>query len=372
MPSTELKPETRAIGVGTVQTKSGSIQAVKGGGPDRASGFWRNIGSNAGLPIAIIAICIIFTLIEPAFFSIENAQNVGRQSAPLILLAVALGIVVISGGLDLSIGSTMGLASISAAWTSASVGTVAGYGVGILTGLAVGIVNGIIIAGAGVNPFIATIGMLSAIRGLTFVLSDARAVLNVSDNFDFLAVTSWFGIPLPIALVLLITVALWLILRHTRFGTHVFALGGNEQATWKAGVNTRWLKYRLYMMSGAFAGLAGVILSARTNTGQPTLGTGTELEVVAAILIAGVAITGGKGSLLKIMFAALFISILGNGFNIIGLQSYWQQLATGLIIVFATLGTVYRHRGLPPFKFMGSLFMDVSHASRKAKKEINK
>ncbi|WP_167042314.1 ABC transporter permease [Salinibacterium sp. ZJ454] len=344
-----------------------------GPGPGRGrerSRSWQGMSSAVGLPLAIVAICLVFTLLEPAFFTVENFQNVGRQSSSLILLAVALGLVVISGGLDLSIGSTMGLASISAAAASGIVGTSAGYAAGILAGLVVGLVNGIVIAGAGVNPFIATIGMLSVVRGLTYVFSDARSVLDVSDGFDSLATSSVLGIPAPLLLVAVICVVLGLIMRYTRFGTHVFALGGSELATWKAGVNTRWIKYRLYLITGGFAGLAGVILSSRVNTGQPTLGVGTELEVVAAILIAGVSISGGHGSLVKVALAALFISILGNGFNLIGLQAYWQQVATGAIIVLATLGTVYRQRGLGFWGFLRSLFADVSTSPNRRRKAV--
>lgn len=319
-------------------------------------------GERAGaiaLPLAIVVVSVVFGLLQPRFFNLGNWLNIGRQGAALALLALGLGLVMIGGGLDLSIGSIMGLASVSAAMASSMWGTLPGYFVGMGVGLVVGITNGVMIAGAGIPPFIATIGMLSAIRGVALLMTDGLAWWDVSEQFDVIGAGTFLGVPNQVYLVLIALAVMWVFLRFTRFGTRVYALGGDPRATWLSGVNIRWLKYRLYIISGGLAGVAGVVLSSRVNSGQPTLGEGMELDTVAAILIGGVSLGGGEGSILRVGLAALFLTILANGLNLVGVQSFWQEVMIGSIIVIAALVDAYRSRDLPVGRFLASLFTDV-------------
>ena len=311
------------------------------------------------LPVAIIVVSIVFGTIEPRFLDIDNWLNIGRQGAALALLAMGLGLVMIGGGLDLSIGSTMGLASVLAAMSSSWWGTVPGYVVGIVVGLLVGLCNGVLIAGAGIPPFIATIGMLSAVRGIALLITDGISWWQVSPEFDYLGVGTVLSIPVSVVVVMLVLACLWALMRFLRFGTHVYAVGGDARATWLAGVNVRWLQYRLYLISGALAGAVGVLVSSRINSGQPTLGAGMELNTVAAVLIGGVSLGGGAGSIVRVVAAALFLTILGNGLNLTGVQSFWQSVMIGVVIAVAAMVDAYRSRGISVGRFIASLFVDV-------------
>ena len=312
--------------------------------------------TDIGLPIAMLIIVIVFTIVGSHFMAVNNWVNIGRQTVPLAVVALGLGLVMIGGGLDLSIGSTMSLTSVCAALVAADHGLAVGLGVGLF--------NGMLVAGAGVPPFIATLGMLSVAAGAALLLSDGIAIHDVPSGFDWIGIETWFGVPVAVSVGLIILVVLGAALRFSRFGRHIYAVGGDERAAWLSGVNVRWVKYRLYAISGLTAAIGGLILSSRVNSGQPTLGDGRELDAVAAVLIGGVRLGGGEGSLWKIALAALFLTTLDNGLSLANVESFWQDVAVGLIIAAAALANAYRARGLGPVRFVLSLFHDVSGKRR--------
>ena len=320
--------------------------------------------TDIGLPVAMLIIVVVFTIVGSHFMAVNNWVNIGRQTVPLAVVAMGLGLVMIGGGLDLSIGSAMSLTSVCAALIAEDHGLAAGIGAGLVVGLSVGLFNGILVAGAGVPPFIATLGMLSVAAGAALLLSDGVAIHNVPDGFDWIGVETWFGVPVAVSVGLVLLLVLGGTLRFTRFGRHIYAVGGDERAAWLSGVNVRWVKYRLYAISGLMAGIGGLILSSRVNSGQPTLGDGRELDAVAAVLIGGVRLGGGEGSLWKIALAAVFLTTLDNGLSLANVESFWQDVAVGLIIAAAALANAYRARGLGPMRFVRSLFSDVSGKRR--------
>ncbi len=312
-----------------------------------------------GLPVAFIGVVILFGMMEPRFLDQANWFNIGRQGSYSIVLSLGLGLVMIAGGLDLSIGSTMSLASVMGAIAAKHWGVPEGILCGIATGSLVGLVNGTLIAGAGIPPFIATLATLSGAGGLALVISGGLPVYQTPDGFDWLGTATVKSVPVMLLIAVAATIIFHFLLVSTRRGRHVFAIGGDERAAWMAGVNVRMMKYELYLISGTVAGIAGVMLSSRVNSGQPALGQGSELLVVAAVLVGGVRLGGGEGSLLRVAFAAAFLATLNNGLNLTGVQSFWQLVVIGALIASAAVLDSYRDRGLRADKFLASLFIDV-------------
>ena len=360
---------------GQVATLGEPAEGSQAAGPDdgdlpppsrRSAGLHRLRArfTDIGLPVAMLVIVIVFSFVGSNFMAVNNWVNIGRQTVPLAVVALGLGLVMIGGGLDLSIGSTMSLTSVCSAIVASDHGLAAGIGAGLAVGLGVGLFNGVLVAGAGVPPFIATLGMLSVAAGSALLLSDGVAIHDVPDGFNWIGIETWFGIPVAVSVGLALLIVLGALLRFTRFGRHIYAVGGDERAAWLSGVNTRWVKYRLYAISGFMAGVGGLILSSRVNSGQPTLGDGRELDAVAAVLIGGVKLGGGEGSLWKIALAATFLTTLDNGLSLANVSSFWQDVAVGVIIAVAALANAFRARGLGPWRFVRSLFGDVTAKRR--------
>jgi ribose transport system permease protein len=291
---------------------------------------------------------VVFGLINSRFLEVGNWENMARQGTVLLLLAGGVGVVMIGGGLDLSVGSTVSVASVVFAISAKSLGVVEGALLGLAAGAAMGFVNGALIGGANVPPFIATLATLSAGGGLALLISGGVPIYDVPSGFTYLALSNVGPFPISALIAVVVVVALAWVMRSCRFGWHVYALGGNERAAWLAGISTRSIKYRIYVLSGTVAGLGGVLLSSRVSTGQPTLGLGLELQAVAAVLIAGVPLTGGEGSLYRIALAAVTLTILNNGLNLANVQSYWQAIAIGAIIALASLVDSFRNSNAHP------------------------
>ena len=298
------------------------------------------------LPIVVLILCIYFATQSDVFLTGTNFQNIGKQSSALAILVFGQALVVISGGFDLSVGSTVGLSSVlgSLVWRDESVA------LGMLTflgvGLVVGVANGTLIAGFRLSPLIVTLGMLSICRALALIISGGLPVAPMPQGFRWLGTASAGPVPIPGLIAIGAIVLLYVLLRLTPFGVHLYAIGGNARAARLSGINVMRGSFLVYVLNGLLASLAGAILSARVNSGQPLLGTGLELEVLAAVFLGGVALTGGVGSLTGVFFGLVLIVILGNGLNLTNVSSFWQQLITGAILVFAiALNRVLRTRG---------------------------
>jgi ribose/xylose/arabinose/galactoside ABC-type transport system permease subunit len=313
------------------------------------------------LVAAIVAVVILFSFTGTHFAEVSNALIIGRQTAALAIIAMGLGVVMISGGIDLSIGSAVSIASVVSALVARELGTGLGFLAGIGSGLVIGGTNGMFIAGAGLPPFIITLATLSAGASAALLLSHGLPVAGVPGSFDWLGTADVAGVPLLVVLALLIVALLGFIMRSTRFGRRLYATGGNERAAWLCAVNIRAMKYRAYLISGGLAAIGGVILSSRIASGDPVLGsTDILIQAVAAVLIGGVRLGGGAGSVEKIALAALFLTILTNGMNLSDVASFWQGVVTGAMVIFASLAEVYASRRLGPMGFVKSLFGDVA------------
>jgi ribose/xylose/arabinose/galactoside ABC-type transport system permease subunit len=292
-----------------------------------------------GIYIAFLLMCVVLSFATDAFLTTNNILNVLRQTSINGIIAVGMTFVIITGGIDLSVGSIVGLASVVAA-SFAHPDTYPLF-VPILAGLLVGLlcggVNGILIARWKVAPFIVTLGMMTAARGMTMVYTNGRPVINLSDGYNFVGGGYIAGIPLPVIILILVALIGFFVLKYTKFGRHVYAVGGNEHSANVSGVRVKPVKVAVYCIVGLAAGLAGIVLSSRVMSGSPVLGTGYELDAIAAVVIGGTSLFGGVGSIVGTLVGVLIIGTMNNGLDLLNVSSYYQQVAKGVIIVLAVL-----------------------------------
>jgi ribose/xylose/arabinose/galactoside ABC-type transport system permease subunit len=292
-----------------------------------------------GIYIAFLLMCVVLSFATDAFLTTNNILNVLRQISINGIIAVGMTFVIITGGIDLSVGSIVGLASVVAA-SFAHPDTYPLF-VPILAGLLVGLlcggVNGILIARWKVAPFIVTLGMMTAARGMTMVYTNGRPVINLSDGYNFVGGGYIVGIPLPVIILILVALIGFFVLKYTKFGRHVYAVGGNEHSANVSGVRVKPVKVAVYCIVGLAAGLAGIVLSSRVMSGSPVLGTGYELDAIAAVVIGGTSLFGGVGSIVGTLVGVLIIGTMNNGLDLLNVSSYYQQVAKGVIIILAVL-----------------------------------
>ncbi|CCN73654.1 ribose ABC transporter, permease protein [Vibrio nigripulchritudo ATCC 27043] len=299
---------------------------------------------NLSLIIALIIMVALITTQTEYFFSPRNLLNIGQNMAVVGLIAVGMTLVIVSQGLDISVGSIAGCASVICAIIVTQMGTVAG-GVagGIAIGLVLGLVNAAIISHLKVNPVVATLATFSAFRGIAFLIAPGGRPVGVLDQgLAYLGsgrVMAFGDFPgIPVAFIILVIVALMghFIMRYTVFGRSIYSMGGNPAAARLAGINLTRMRFYIYAISGALSGLAGVIVTARTSSGQPASGTqGLELEAITAVFLGGALLAGGKGTVFGTMLAVLLLATLSNGMNLLGIPTFYQLVAKGLLLVLA-------------------------------------
>ncbi|NUQ66362.1 MAG: ABC transporter permease [Pirellulales bacterium] len=289
-----------------------------------------------GIVIAIVLIIAILTAKTPGFLTVANLTIVARQITLNGILAVGATFVLLTGGVDLSLGSVVALAGVVAAGFAhpGDYPVLMPVAMGILTGAACGATNGLVVTRGGVAPFIATLGMMTAARGLAQVASGGRPVSNMSPDLIRLAGDVW-DVPIPALILAGMSLAAWALLANTRLGRYVYAVGGNENAARAAGIDVKRVKTFAYTLCGALAGLAGVVQAARTTTGQPNTAVGYELDAIAAVVIGGTSLSGGVGSIGGTLLGALLMGVINNGLDLLNVSSYYQQIVKGVIIVGA-------------------------------------
>ena len=298
-----------------------------------------------GLVIAFAAICAVLSIRSPAFLTPQNAINVLRQISINAILAIGVTYVILTGGIDLSLGSVVAVTGVLSA-TFAHPDTcplAVPIAVGILGGVLIGILNGLVITRFRVAPFMATLGMMTIARGGALILSGGRPVSNLSASFNFIGNGSLLGIPIPILILAGVFLVSHSILRRTTFGRYVYAVGGNEEAARASGINTHGIKVASYAICAGLAGLAGIVQASRITTGQPNAGVSYELDAIAAVVIGGTSLSGGIGSVTGTLLGALLIGTLNNGLDLLNVSSYYQQVVKGLIIIGAVILDRRRH-----------------------------
>jgi len=289
-----------------------------------------------GLIIALVLAVAVLTVLRPHFLSPANLLNVIRQISINGILAVGVTFVLLTAGVDLSLGSVVALAGVLAAHLAhpGDYPLMVPVSIGILAGVCCGAINGTVVTLGRVAPFIATLGMMTVARGLALVASDGRPVSNMSPAMKALAGDIGV-IPIPAIILAAVAIGAWWLLTYTRIGRHIYAVGGNEQAARAAGIHVGRVKMFAYTACGALTGLAGVVLAARITTGQPNAGVAYELDAIAAVVIGGTSLSGGIGTIGGTILGALLMGVIGNGLDLLNVSAYYQQIVKGLIIVAA-------------------------------------
>lgn len=315
-----------------MEAKSKSIAQTKA----KRSELFRKLGPL----IALIVLVTVVTFLNTNFISPTNLLNLLRQVSVNALIAFGMTFVIITGGIDLSVGSTLALSgALTAGILAAGVPSVVAIFAGLLIGAALGLLNGIVITKGKVAPFIATLATMTIFRGLTLVYTEGNPITGFSDDFTFLFFGRGylFGIPFPVVLMAIAFGILFVLLHKMTFGRKTFAIGGNENASYIAGIKSDRVKYTVYAISGMMSALAGLILTSRLNSAQPTAGTAYELDAIAAVVIGGTSLAGGKGRIVGTLIGALIIGTLNNGLNLLGVSSFYQQVVRGIVIIIAVL-----------------------------------
>lgn len=292
-----------------------------------------------GIFVVFIIISLILSFISPQFLTVSNWTIIITQASINALLAFGVTFVIITGGIDLSLGSMVAVTGVTAAMLAHpdTFPVVLPIFAGLLTGLLMGIFNGFIITKSKIAPFIVTLGTMTIGRGLALILSKGRPISNLSDSFNFIGGGDVFGIPFPIIVLAIIFTICSITLKKTLLGRYIYAVGGNEQAARASGINVNQVKMAVYSISGLLAGLAGVLLTSRITTGQPNAGAGFELDAIAAAVIGGTSTSGGTGTITGTLVGVLLIGVINNGLDLLNVSSYYQQVVMGAIIIGAVV-----------------------------------
>lgn len=293
---------------------------------------------DAGTLFGLVAIGIVFTILAPGFLAAHNIVNILQQSSINACVAIGMTLVIISGGIDLSVGPTAALSAVlTAMMMTVGVPLPLALIAGLCVGLLCGFVNGALISYAGLQPFIVTLGTLSLYRALALIVTGGNPILGLPDGFRNV-LNAYVGlVPVPVIIVAVLAVIGWLLLRKAPIGEYILAVGGNEEAARIAGVPIARTKITAYMLSGALAFIAGIILIGRLGAAEPVLGNLWELDAIAASAIGGASLMGGKGSIVGTMLGALVLGAMRNGLTLMDVQAFYQLLATGIIIIAAML-----------------------------------
>jgi Ribose/xylose/arabinose/galactoside ABC-type transport systems, permease components len=287
-----------------------------------------------GLPIAVLALIVYFSFTSDVFFTTQNWQNIGLQAAALACVAFGQAYVVLTAGIDLSVGSTVALVSIVAAMAMGH-GLLLGITIALLVGALVGLVNGLVITRLRVAPFIATLAMLSIAAGLALNISGGTPIVGLPRFFTSLAYSKVVGIPVPVILAVLVFAVAYFLLRATRLGRNIYATGGNAEAARLSGISTRRTILSAYVICSVLAAFGGLILTSRVASGQPSLGGDLALQSVAAVVLGGVSLFGGRGGLIGVAFGVAFVTVLTNGLNLMNVSSYTQLMVVGAAMIVA-------------------------------------
>ncbi|WP_416334689.1 ABC transporter permease subunit [Anaerococcus sp. DFU013_CI05] len=295
---------------------------------------------NLGTILALIILMVFVSILNPAFLHANNLMNLMRQLIINGFIALGMTFVILTGGIDLSVGSTLAVTSaIFAGLLQNGMNTILAILITLGLGLILGLINGFLITKGKLAPFIVTLATMTIFRGLTLVYTDGRPIAGPKDNFafKFLGKGQFLGIPFQVILFSLAFLILWTILNKTALGRKIYAVGGNEKASFISGINIDKVKISVYVISSLMAVLSGLVLTSRLNSAQPTAGSAYEMDAIAAVVLGGTSMTGGSGSLTGTLIGILILGVLNNGLNLLGVSSFYQQIVKGIVILIAVL-----------------------------------
>jgi ribose transport system permease protein len=304
---------------------------------------WQKVG----IPLAFFALCIIFSLSSNKFLTVRNLTNVARQISILAFLSYGMTFVIVSGGIDISVGSAVSLISMATGGMMVSSGSIPfGMLMGVLCGALIGITNGLLVSLIQLPPFIVTMGTGTICAGLALLYANGMPIVGLPQGFGVIGSGYLGPIPIPVIIAFFFFLVSAFIMRYTAYGRYVLAIGGNEEAVRLSGINTKWIKLLAYTLTGFLTGIGAVVLSSRIISGYPNLGLGMELQAIAAVVIGGGTLGGGYGTMTGTLFGVLMIGIIQNGLNILGVSSFVQMIVIGVIIITSVTYDIYRKKRL--------------------------
>lgn len=289
--------------------------------------------------LILLLLCVIVSILNSRFVTITNLMNIARQTSINAIIAMGMMFVILTGGIDLSVGSVL-------AFTSCLAGSLILNGisfwiailVSLITGAVIGFLSGLVISKLKLAPFIVTLSSMSIFRGLTLVYSKGMPFSGLGEKFSSLGAGYLLGVPRPVIIMVVVYLVILVILNKTKYGKHIYALGGNEEAARLSGINVDRVKISVYMISGVLSALSGLIVAARLSSAQPDAGTGYEMDAIAAVVIGGVSMSvGGKGSVNGVIIGALIIGVINNALNLLNISPFYQQTVRGFVILFAVV-----------------------------------
>ncbi|MBF0530542.1 MAG: ABC transporter permease [Deltaproteobacteria bacterium] len=303
--------------------------------------IWRSIWWKAQLEIrmavVVFVLGLVLSLVSPHFFSMHNMLNLMDQMVVIGIASLGATLVILTSGIDLSVGSVLGMTGIVLGMSFGPLGTAGAVIAGLAAGAGAGLISGLLVAKAGLAPFVATLGMMAIARSQAYVLSGARSINNLPPAIEYVGNAMFLGIPLNFICLLVLYALMWLFLTRTKAGRSIYAIGSNEEAARVAGIAVDKYKILTYVASGFFAALASVFLSARILSSDPIAGNGLELDTIAAVVIGGASLFGGRGSMIGTLLGVCIMVLIRNGLNLLGVDPYWQGTAIGSVIVAALL-----------------------------------
>ncbi|MEO8260363.1 MAG: ABC transporter permease [Acidobacteriota bacterium] len=311
--------------------------------PVRNSRLLERAAAVPGVGYLLAALAVTFTILDPRFASLPNLLNIGTQSSTLLLLALPMTLIIMSEGLDLSMGAVLGLSGVALAMRLAGGGSVmTALTVAVAVGGVFGVANGLLVVRLGIPPFVTTLGTLYVAQGAALVLTDGRSVVGIGSALPTLYASTWAGLPFSIVVSALAYAVFHVVLYHTRFGVYVFAIGGNREALVLAGVRANLHHVAVYTIGGAMAGLAALLFTARTNAGHPTAAMGLEFDAIAAVIVGGTSFERGNGWLPGTLLGVLTVGVLKNGLNVMEVHNALQVASIGLLVIVALLIDSFR------------------------------
>ena len=291
-----------------------------------------------GALIGLIVLVIVFSILSPSFFTAYNVINIARQSSINLMHAVGMTFIILTGGIDLSVGGVEALVgTLVAGCLMDEIPLAAALIIGLLIGLVAGAFNGLCVAYAKIPAFITTMATVSIARSIALIYTGGYPISGMPQSFTFIGTGAVGFIPVPVIIAVVVIAAGFIILKKTVLGRYIYAIGGNEEATSMSGIDVKKWKLLVYAIHGIFTAIAGIVLAARMNSGQPSAADGVELDIIAAVVIGGTSLSGGEGGLLGTIMGALLITVLNNGLTLLNVNSYIQ----GLILGFVILGAVF-------------------------------
>ena len=288
--------------------------------------------------IGLILLCAVISCIAPRFLTVTNILNVFTQVSVNAIIAVGMCFVILTGGIDLSVGSTLAITgAVAATLAQKNINVFAILIAVLIIGALIGWFNGIIVAKGKIQAFIVTLATMTVFRGITYVYTDGTPISGLGTDFTVIGNGTLAGIPLPVIIIILVVLVAWYVLSQTRYGRYVYAVGGNEDSARLSGINTDKIKTLVYVLCGATAALSAVVVTSRIGSASPNAGTGFELDAIAAVVLGGTSLSGGEGSVIGTIIGAMIICVLNNGLNLMNVSPFYQLIVKGFVILLAVM-----------------------------------